>query len=158
VSQMNNDNRETQIERLERFQNQRHPALSNQFSQLERGSARASMSVVSLLVLSVALLAIGLATLSLVAFGIGVAAFITSFLVDRLYECSLTNHRPRGRIRFDAPTRSHSATTSSSLLAALRSYSSRRPPRFPDQSYPKDGGTSCMWIYRRRQRSARCFR
>jgi hypothetical protein len=71
----NKDKIDRQIEELERFLDREDPSLSTRFSQPERGSTR---NVVSLVVISVVLLAIGLATLSVVAFGIGAPAWSTS--------------------------------------------------------------------------------
>jgi hypothetical protein len=176
---VNNNELDRQIDELERFLAREDPSLSEQFNKLERESAQNAVSVFSLLVASVVLLGIGLATMSLVAFGSGVAAFVASFLVDGVYQRSLTNRGSRGQDSFGASKRTSSATTSSPMVTARELHPSRRPSPFPGSSgrgktlmplfasvdpqpqplaVPAHGGMSCTWTYRHRPRSVRCLR
>ena len=175
---MNNDNLDRQIEELERFLNREDPSLSKRFIELERASTRNVVSVASLLVISVVLLGIGLATLSFVAFGSGTVAFIGSFIVDGLHHRRLRNQSARGGPLPGASMGSGSSTTSSFAVVMRELHPSRRLPPFPDSSsYQKrliplfatvdrqprqrvsaHGGMSCIWTYCHRPRSVHCSR
>jgi hypothetical protein len=78
-----------QIEQLERGLLDDDPTFLQRFSHLERARRRNEVAVFGLLVVSVVLLAMGLAVQSIVAGGLGVAAYLLSFMVDRHYQHKL---------------------------------------------------------------------
>lgn len=86
---MNIDQLDQQIDEFEQALHREDPSLSKRLRKLERGSTRNDLTVFSLLVISAVLFWIGLANQSPVAFAIGAAAFVASFLVDSLHERTL---------------------------------------------------------------------
>ena len=78
-----------QIEQLEQGLLDDDPTFVQRFRRLERARRRNEVAVFGLLVVSVLLLAIGLAAQSFVAGGLGVAAYLISFMIDRRYQHKL---------------------------------------------------------------------
>lgn len=91
---MNNDQLVRQIDELEQALLSDDPSLSKRFRKLQHDNTRNDVAVFSLLAISAVLLAAGLATLSLTASCVGVAAYLASFLIDNRHE-----RRLRGSFR-----------------------------------------------------------
>lgn len=83
---MNIDQIDRRIRKIDHQLVRDDPALGKQFAQLGPVSRRHDAAVFTLLVFSAVFLMIGLATMSVVAWLVGVASFVASFSVDMRYE------------------------------------------------------------------------
>jgi hypothetical protein len=104
---MNTNQLAQQIDEVERALEQQDPALAKRFEKLQRADTRNDVAVFSLLAVSVVLLGVFWATLSVAAGIGGVAAFLASFLVDTRHQRRLkapnwprdgSRHARRGEI------------------------------------------------------------
>ena len=79
---MNIDQLDHQIEEIEQELLRDDPTLDRQFAQLDRVNRRQDATVFMLLVSSAVFLVIGVATMSMIAWVVGVVSFVAAFSVD----------------------------------------------------------------------------
>jgi hypothetical protein len=86
---MNINELDTRVDEIERQLLRDDPSLDRQFARLDPANRRHDVTVFAMLVSSAAFLMIGLATMSIVAWLVGVVAFVASLSVDTRLEREL---------------------------------------------------------------------